>query len=885
MVPPFLALIKNNDEQPSRAFVHRAPGLWAILALIVLLVPSLSRATLVIPVAEDALVRQASAIVVGKVTAIESYWSPAEEQISTHVTISLQEVLKGILPVAEIILKQAGGTVGTLHSWIDGSPEFYTGERVLLFLSTNADGSARVLQLYQGKFSLFTDQDTGKDFAYRETQPHGVHVLHHPSRGASPLASEALQEESATLTENGFYDFQALKGRITAYMAQEQRQRSFPEQLKEQLLLLKQGSTRSFAAPSLRDAPALPIASEVQANANFTLLSTTPFRWFEPDSSAPVTIKINSTGESLATTKGFDQVRAALKAWSAVTTSSFRYQDGGFTTASGFRADGVNTVSFRDPLGQIDPPSGCSGVLAIGGASSATSEKRTIGSKVYSRIIEGDVVFADGWQGCDYYEDFANLAEVATHELGHVLGLGHSTDSTATMAAIAHFDRRGASLKTDDKSGLSSIYPLPCSVTLSSTSRSHAGGSGTGSVSVTASSSCSWTVSSSANWLTVNQNASGTGSKTVSYAVTVNNTTDARTATLKINDKTFTVTQAPGCSASISPTSRIHTASSATSSVSVSAGSICGWTAKNDVSWMSITTNASSAGSRTVSYLIGTNNTTDTRVGTLTIAGKTFTVTQSPGCIASISPGSRSHTASASMGNGIAVSASSICGWSAKSNASWLAITANASSYGSKTVSYSVAANTTTNVRVGTLTIAGKTFTVTQALGCTASISPSSRSHTAGANTGSVSVSASTTCGWTAVSNVSWLSIAANMSAAGSKTVSYAITANNTTDARTGILTIAGKTFTVTQASGCSASISPLLRNHTKSGGSGNILVYTSSSCGWTAKSNVSWITVTVNATGVGSKTASYSVAANTTGSSRAGTLLIAGKTFTVAQQ
>jgi hypothetical protein len=54
-------------------------------------------------------------------------------------------------------------------------------------------------------------------------------------------------------------------------------------------------------------------------------------------------------------------------------------------------------------------------------------------------------------------------------------------------------------------------------------------------------------------------------------------------------------------------------------------------------------------------------------------------------------------------------------------------------------------------------------------------------------------------CAWTAQSNVAWLTITAGTSGTGNGTVSYTVAANNTPDPRTGTLTIAGRTFTVTQ--------------------------------------------------------------------------------------
>ena len=56
-------------------------------------------------------------------------------------------------------------------------------------------------------------------------------------------------------------------------------------------------------------------------------------------------------------------------------------------------------------------------------------------------------------------------------------------------------------------------------------------------------------------------------------------------------------------------------------------------------------------------------------------------------------------------------------------------------------------------------------------------------------------------------------------------------------------------------------------------------------SCKWTASSNVPWITISSGTSGTGSGQVQYSVAANTTASSRTGSLTIAGSTFTVNQE
>jgi hypothetical protein len=117
-------------------------------------------------------------------------------------------------------------------------------------------------------------------------------------------------------------------------------------------------------------------------------------------------------------------------------------------------------------------------------------------------------------------------------------------------------------------------------------------------------------------------------------------------------------------------------------------------------------------------------------------------------------------------------------------------------------VSYSVAANTTGAARSGTLTIAGQTVTINQSTsGCTYSVSTTSVSVPATASTGSLSVTTGSACSWTAVSNVSWVTITAGASGTGPGTVSYSVAAN-TGAARSGTLTIAGQTVTITQAAG-----------------------------------------------------------------------------------
>ena len=167
---------------------------------------------------------------------------------------------------------------------------------------------------------------------------------------------------------------------------------------------------------------------------------------------------------------------------------------------------------------------------------------------------------------------------------------------------------------------------------------------------------------------------------------------------------------------------------------------------------------------------------------------------------------------------------------------------------------------------------------------CLYTISPLANSVAASASTKVVQVTAGTGCSWTAVSNSSWISITAGSSGNGNGSVSYTVAANTSTSARTGTLTIAGKTHSVTQAAPCSYALGSATSSVSATGGARAVLVTVTAGCAWTAARNVAWITITAGASGSGNGTVNYSVAANAAASARTGILTIAGLTHTVTQ-
>jgi uncharacterized protein (TIGR03437 family) len=83
---------------------------------------------------------------------------------------------------------------------------------------------------------------------------------------------------------------------------------------------------------------------------------------------------------------------------------------------------------------------------------------------------------------------------------------------------------------------------------------------------------------------------------------------------------------------------------------------------------------------------------------------------------------------------------------------------------------------------------------------CSYTLSTTTQSVGAAAGSGSVTVSTAAGCAWMAASNAPWIQVAPGSAGAGSGAVTYTVSANpNPNAARTGTLTIAGQTFTVTQ--------------------------------------------------------------------------------------
>ena len=168
----------------------------------------------------------------------------------------------------------------------------------------------------------------------------------------------------------------------------------------------------------------------------------------------------------------------------------------------------------------------------------------------------------------------------------------------------------------------------------------------------------------------------------------------------------------------LKPTSATLPTKGGSKSVSLQVkGSDCSWMAVSNDPFITITSSSSGSGNGTVHYTVLGNANTTARTGTMTIAGQIFTVNQEAGgCTFSLSPKEGKFKAAGGSGTVKVKPNFSDCAWTVVKNPafSFITITNGASGVGEGTVSYTVAPNSNDMPQIGSITIGGELFVITE---------------------------------------------------------------------------------------------------------------------------------------------------------------------------
>ena len=392
-----------------------AARLLALVLLAALAFATRATATSYLPVADRDLAAQAEVIALVEVAAVQP--GPAVGLPATDYVVEVDELAQGYLPGGTVVVRVPGGVrADGVGLEIDGAPRFAVGEKALLFLDAGEDGTYTVLHLMLG--------------AFHARNAAGGPVAEQDLAGAVNLAGSAKQQ-----------DQERDLGRFVSWLAD------------------RAAGVQREADYWVRQPANARIAEK--AYTHFATSDGVPARWFNFESGNRARWKVQSSGMPGL---GFDATvaaaQAAMEAWNADPASAINYSYDGTTNATGglTGTDGVNAFLFGDPNGTLPGAFDCSrgGALAIGGAWfwASTSFYR---GKQYHEISEADVVVNDGAE-CFFAGNPAGAAEVFAHELGHTLGVGHTSDAQALMFASAHNDGRGARLGEDERVGVSTVY-------------------------------------------------------------------------------------------------------------------------------------------------------------------------------------------------------------------------------------------------------------------------------------------------------------------------------------------------------------------------------------------------------------------------------------------
>lgn len=418
---------------------------------------------------------------------------------------------------------------------------------------------------------------------------------------------------------------------------------------------------------------------------------------------------------------------------------------------------------------------------------------------------------------------------------------------------------------------------------------------GKGTIYVHAANKMVWQARPNVDWLSVSPTR-GAGEGSVTYQVAPYNEVATRQGTLTVAGNTFTVFQY-GRRMKLDSYSATKDYVAHVIPITVNALAITQWSVTPNNSWISVVDAGNGQGGDLVSIAIAENPSYKARTGTVTIGTETFTITQQgrPTAALAFSVNPTASTASVEGANGmIAVTATPDLPWAATSGANWLTIyAATANGAGNGNVVYSASPNPTLSKRTGKITItpekasgmAAKTHTVTQPA-AVAALSSKGYEFEAAGESCSVDVSVANIVQWSVSESIDWITVNGSTSRTGPGTVVIQAAANDTVYPRSGTVTIAGKTFSVSQkARGVELEYDTKLFG--TDGGSESISIHPDGNVSWTAvASDATWITIFQGDSGTGDGEILYIVAPYVgNGAARTGWITVGDKKVYITQR
>jgi predicted Zn-dependent protease len=180
------------------------------------------------------------------------------------------------------------------------------------------------------------------------------------------------------------------------------------------------------------------VAAAAQPAMAYTLLSPTR-TW----ATTPISVRVYTAGNSTITDSdgGVTAVVGAIKAWGVVSSST--------TTQAAVRGTAPATIMLNN-----------NGKICTGSCLAATLTGYYTGNTIYDADVYTNTRYnyfsSRETDGCSGEYD---IDGIMTHEVGHVIGLGHSSVAGATMyPSVSACNTANRSLEADDLAGKNILY-------------------------------------------------------------------------------------------------------------------------------------------------------------------------------------------------------------------------------------------------------------------------------------------------------------------------------------------------------------------------------------------------------------------------------------------
>jgi hypothetical protein len=217
-------------------------------------------------------------------------------------------------------------------------------------------------------------------------------------------------------------------------------------------------TNNSIAEANESDNVAGPSSVSIGAADTFELLSPAR-KWFPADMPVRYRFVSGNSQPGISQTEARNAVRNGFAQWQNVASANITFTEVAEASSGlgGFREDGFSTMSFNDPLGEL-PSGALAATLPLYNGQTMVTNGVT-----FYRMTDSDMVFNNAISfvrngaACSNQYD---MDGVATHELGHLVGLDHPDVFSATMYyAIGPCDMTKLSLDQSDIAGVTFIYP------------------------------------------------------------------------------------------------------------------------------------------------------------------------------------------------------------------------------------------------------------------------------------------------------------------------------------------------------------------------------------------------------------------------------------------